>query len=878
MIGKTISHYKITEKLGEGGMGVVYKAFDTKLEREVALKLLRPEAMGDPVAKKRFIREAKAASALNHPNITTIHEIDEWHGLDFICMEYIQGETVKKKIQSGQMSMDEVLNIAAQTADALQEAHEHDITHRDIKSENIMVTPKGQVKVMDFGLAKLKGVGGLTKNGMTMGTISYMSPEQARGEDVDHRTDIWSFGVVLYEMITGKLPFKGGYEQAVIYSILNEEPESVQKYRPNLSFEFLHLLNKALKKNCEDRYLWTQDMLKDLKRLKKSYEKESRVHSIPIPEIKQPDEVEKGVSFRPRSRKLIGLNILFFISLIAIVIIFITKPFIKESKLPMKITPVTNFPGPERYPSFAPYGNQIAFVWCGETQDNYDIYVKPIGEGQPYRVTTHSGWDYGPTWSPDGNIIAFVRYKTNESGIYSVPFLGGTERKLHAFRFEINYGWTYPILDWSPNGELLAFSDKHSSDSPRCVYVLSVQNQNLKKLTSPPIESIGDAMAKFSPDGKMLAFIRYMSYYTGNIFILHLNDNKMLQLTFDNDCVWSLAWTSDSKELIYSSNRRGIQSLWRIPVGGGEPEPFVASAINAWSLAISRDGKKLAYEEKTIEPDIWRVNLSNLKEKPTKIIYSRAEDHTPRYSPDGKKIVFGSHRSGFPEIWLCDSSGKNPVQLTKLEGHHSGAPCWSPDGNFIAFDSRLESHGDIFIIDVKGGSFKRITHDPSDDSNPYWSRDGKWIYFLSDCSGSYQIWKVPVIGGKAIQVTSKGGGSAVESYDGRWLYYDYNNLKSEKPRGIWKISVDGGEEHCVLDIDIDWRQWALANDGIYYVKWLSIAHYSLEFFSFRSGDVKKLGEINLDAISSTDVSPDQRYLIIDAYEKECDIILVENFQ
>ena len=277
MIGKIISHYRITEKLGLGGMGVVYKAFDTKLERDVALKLLRPEAMGDPAAKERFIREARAASALNHPNITTIYEIDEWHGQDFICMEYVEGETVKKKIQSGQMSMDDVLNIATQTAEALQEAHEHDVIHRDIKSENIMVTPKGQVKVMDFGLAKLKGVGGLTKNGTTMGTISYMSPEQARGEDVDHRTDIWSFGVVLYEMITGQLPFRGEYEQAVIYSIMNEEPKPFREIRTDASDEFEEITKKAMVKDLGDRYQSISEMKIDLERFQK--EKESFVET-----------------------------------------------------------------------------------------------------------------------------------------------------------------------------------------------------------------------------------------------------------------------------------------------------------------------------------------------------------------------------------------------------------------------------------------------------------------------------------------------------------------------------------------------------------------------------------------------------------------------
>jgi Tol biopolymer transport system component len=776
--------------------------------------------------------------------------------------------------------MDEVLNIATQTAEALQEAHEHDITHRDIKSENIMVTPKGQVKVMDFGLAKLKGVGGLTKNGTTIGTISYMSPEQAQGEDVDHRTDIWSFGVVLYEMITGKLPFKGGYEQAVIYSILNEEPESVQKYRPNLSFEFLHLLNRTLKKNCEDRYLSAPDMLKDLKRLQRNFEKKSRKLSTPILEIKQPDEVEKGVSFRPRSRKLIGLMTLSFIFFTAIVIIFITKPFIREAKLPLRITPFTTLPGDEYDPCFSPFGNQLTFIWTGEIENNFDIYVKPIGEGQPHRVTTHPGLDISPTWSPDGNSIAFLRYAPNESGIYKVPILGGVEKKLHALRVDniIEY---FPTLDWSPNGKLMAFSDKPSSDSSFCIYALTVQNQNVKKLTSPPLGIIGDVVAKFSPDGKMLAIIRTNAYASSNIYILGLKDSKLQRLTFDNDQIRDLAWTGDGNEVIYSSPRGGIRNLWSIAVDGGDPEPFMISAKNPVCLAISRDGKKLAYEDDNREDDIWRVNISNVKEKPTKIIYSRAQDHTPRYSPDGEKIVFGSARSGFPEIWVCDSSGQNLVQLTNFEGHHCGAPCWSPDGNFIAFDSPLESPGDIFSVDVQIGSLKQLTHDPSHDSNPYWSRDGKWIYFLSNRSGRYQIWKMPAQGGEAIQVTSKGGGSStVESYDGRWLYYDCITFKSEKPRGIWRISVDGGEEHCVLDIDTGWRQWALTHNGIYYIKRLSNTHYSLNSFSFRTGDVKKIGEFNLNVttIFTIDVSPDQRHMIIWAVKGNSDIILVENFQ
>ena len=282
MVGKTISHYTILEKLGEGGMGVVYKALDTKLERIVALKLLRPEIMGDQEATKRFIREARAASALNHPNITTIYEIGDWHGRDYICMEYLEGQTVKVKVKSNPLPIDDVLDIAIQTAEALQEAHAQDIIHRDIKSENIMVTPRGQVKLMDFGLTKLKGTTTLTKDGSTMGTIAYMSPEQTQGENVDQRTDIWSFGVVLYEMITGQLPFRGDYDQAVIYSILNEEPEAMVRLREDVPIELEQIVNQALTKNPNERYENISSMIEDLNPPKNRFgTKKSRRNSKP---------------------------------------------------------------------------------------------------------------------------------------------------------------------------------------------------------------------------------------------------------------------------------------------------------------------------------------------------------------------------------------------------------------------------------------------------------------------------------------------------------------------------------------------------------------------------------------------------------------------
>ena len=272
MIGKTISHYKILEKLGEGGMGVVYKAQDIKLDRIVALKFLPQHLTSDPVEKERFIHEAKAASALNHTNLTTIHEIDEFEGQMFIAMEYCEGKTLKQIIEKESLSIKKVLDIGIQIGEGLAIAHEKGIVHRDIKSDNIVLTPRGQVKIMDFGLAKLKGATKLTKTRSTLGTAAYMSPEQASGEEVDQRSDIFSFGVVLYELLTGQLPFKGEHTTAIIYSILNDEPQPVARFNNQVSAKLEDIIFKALAKEKEERYQHTDDLLADLRREKKSLE------------------------------------------------------------------------------------------------------------------------------------------------------------------------------------------------------------------------------------------------------------------------------------------------------------------------------------------------------------------------------------------------------------------------------------------------------------------------------------------------------------------------------------------------------------------------------------------------------------------------------
>lgn len=312
MIGKLISHYKIIEEIGAGGMGVVYKARDTKLDRTVALKFLPSQLSFNQEEKKRFIHEAKAAAALSHTNIVTIYEINKFEDQTFIAMEYLQGETLKDKINSGPLPKNEAIDITVQIAKGLQEAHEKNIVHRDIKPANIFITQKNEVKILDFGLAKLRGVTKLTKDGTTLGTVAYMSPEQTSGDKVDHRSDIWSLGVVLYEMITGQLPFKGEYEQAVMYSIMNEEPEPVTSIRSGVPLELERILSKALRKDTSERYQYIEEIMVDLKQINKQFSRE----------IKKPGKPVK------KKEKPFSTKVIFTLTIAALLIIFLGGYFL----------------------------------------------------------------------------------------------------------------------------------------------------------------------------------------------------------------------------------------------------------------------------------------------------------------------------------------------------------------------------------------------------------------------------------------------------------------------------------------------------------------------------------------------------------------------
>ncbi|HTY37777.1 MAG TPA: protein kinase, partial [Bacteroidota bacterium] len=347
MIGQIISHYHIVEKLGEGGMGVVYRAEDTKLKRTVALKFLPPELTRDLEARERFVHEAQAASTLEHANICSVHEIGEHEGRTFIVMGYYEGETVKKKIERGPLSIDEAVNITSQVAQGLAKAHEAGIIHRDIKPANIIVTKDGVAKILDFGLAKISGRALVTRSGSTLGTAAYMSPEQARGERIDNRSDIWSLGVTLYEMLAGKRPFDSDHEQALVYLIINEQPVPLQKHVPGISVDIIHIVNRALEKKPGSRYSSAGEMFADLRRYQEGLRAE-KLWTISL-----------GAILRRLRSPAIAIPM-------AAVIIAVTLHFVMGEPGRTKFKPgrsiqLTSDPGIEIDPALSPDGNMIAY-------------------------------------------------------------------------------------------------------------------------------------------------------------------------------------------------------------------------------------------------------------------------------------------------------------------------------------------------------------------------------------------------------------------------------------------------------------------------------------------------------------------------------------
>ena len=924
--GTQLGRYEIRSLIGSGGMGQVYLALDLQLRRLVALKLLPPEFTRDEDRLRRFKQEAFTASALNHPNIFTIFEIGQQDEIYFIATEYIEGRSLRQIIDEGSVRIDQVLDWGTQIASALAAAHIAGIIHRDIKPDNVMIRRDGFVKVLDFGLAKLSEYTNRisdpeaatmqvvqTDPGKIMGTANYMSPEQTRGLQLDERTDIWSLGVILYELVTGRLPFPGLSASDVIASILTTEPVPLQRFSPDVPQELQRIVRKALQKDPDERYHMAKEMAIDLKNLRRDLDLSAEIERSVQPVsaidssgiLSQTDMnvsrvvTETGPVPRPRSTatevpkksgrssilpKVVMGGLGFGVVIAALLFInhWISNKRRGESAANMRVTRLTTT-GVADKAAISPDGKYVVHV--GAQNGRQSLRVRQVNTSSDVEVVPPSDVRYEKLiFSPDGDFVYYVAtdQTTATANLYSIPTLGGTARKLIA---NVTRGVTL-----SPGGQQVAFIRNMADIGEDVVFIADATGSNERKIAGRKLPNFFKSVS-WAPNGNSLvcAAGSFVPTYNNYLVEIPLAEPKERQL---NNQTWptmgDVEWVPDSTGLIFTASdpdspSDDSQQLWYVGYPEGEVHRITNDLSNYHGISITSDSKRLVTLQSTTTCNLWLVTNSDWNQPQQVTTGSRLDGCEGVAYMTGGKVVYSSNVSGKMDLWAMNADGSNQRQLTSNTGNNT-EPVVTSDGRYIIFESDRAGTSNIWRMDADGTNPRQLTSG-SGEANPHCTPDGKWVVYTLLGAGKPTVWRVSIDGGAPQQLINRYTTNPVVSPNGKSIACYYRDDQTNARTKLAVFSAEGGEPVRTFDVagmpvfDAASSPLRWAADGTALTYAVTVGDVSNLWSQVIAGDrAKQLTSFRSNRIFSFDRSSDGKQLILSRGAVTSDVVLISNFR